>query len=119
MSSRTGSPSVRMIVARSSDSAGGWWIFSRVVATLEMIASYETSTILELSNDEPHPLTCRRLRAGGLRDRPGTVRVGNPIAPVFELPRAVGILTGDPHARVRDVRVRRARVADPRRPRVR
>ena len=32
ISSRSGSPTVRMIVARSSASADGWGIFSRVVA---------------------------------------------------------------------------------------
>src|SRR3954463_4408105 len=116
MSSRAGSPSVRMIVARSSDSVGGGGVFSRVVTTLEMIACFETSTILEISNEKPYPLTRRRLRARSLRDRPGAVRVRHAIAPVRELPRALGLLARGAHARVRDVRVRGARVADPRRP---
>ena len=47
------------------------------------------------------------------------VRIRHAVAAVRDLPRALGLLPARPDARLRDLRVRRARHADPRRPRVR
>src|SRR5919198_4553638 len=45
ISSRSGSPSVRMIVARSRASVAGWWIFSRVVLAVPALMGTHDSLL--------------------------------------------------------------------------
>ena len=67
----------------------------------------------------PPALAVARLRARGVRRGSGAVRVGHAVAALRDLPRALGLLPARPHARLRHVRVRRAREPAPRRPPVR
>src|SRR5262245_5840322 len=68
--------------------------------------------------DPPPAPELGRLRARRERDRTGPVRLHHAVAPLPQLQRAVALLAADADARLRDLHVRRARVAAARRPRL-
>src|ERR1700761_2213262 len=66
MSSRTGSPSVRMIVARSSDEVAGWGMRSRVVLTGRhdsLVRNFHNFGTIEMTNRTLKPTTAYALVA--------------------------------------------------------